>query len=378
VKYPHLKLSDWPFRVVPAEGFYSFIADREQLSKDVSDFLRNVSRREASSMHLMWAWLGAGKTHTLQHIAYRCRSTQGLVPVYTEFPKSVRGFLDIYKAFIAKIDLERVGDAYMEVYSNSGGDALHKELLFDFPDLVTAFRKLIGGNDHEQMVALRWFRVEVSELRVLRGIGINRPLGAAEDAVKLISWIVRLLAEASRLRSQGLLRVIWMLDEYQRIKLCRAPAQTEINGCVHALFNRCPNSLTILISFTGKPEEKKLPTWLSGEIRDRIGIEKVFLLPPLSNDEARQFVLDVLCHFRNPVGDRSEGFFPFTRDSVDHVLRVVKERAQMKPRSIMQFFNAVLEEAEPRMDASEIGAIEPPFVEAALKDRVIVDDEEEA
>jgi hypothetical protein len=377
MKYPHLSLSDWPFCVVPAEGFYSFIADRQQLSKDVSNFLRNISRREASSMHLMWAWLGTGKTHTLRYIEHRCHSSQGFVPVYTEFPKSVRGFLDIYKVFIARVDLERVGDAYMEVFTNPEGQMLHKELLFDFPDLVTAFKKLIGGNDQERMVALRWFRVEVGELRVLRSIGINRPLGAAEDAVKLISWIVRLLAEASRLLSHGLLRAIWMLDEYQRIKLCRTPAQSEINGCVHALFNRCPNSLTILISFTGKPEEKKLPTWISGEIRDRIGIEKVFLLPPLSDDEAREFVRDVLFHFRNPSEDRSDEFFPFTPKAVDKILQMIRERAQMKPRSIMQFFNAVLEEAEPRVEAGEMNIINDTFVIETLKDRVIVDDDEE-
>ena len=63
MKYPHLGLVDWPFRVVPDESFYSFMADREQLVSDIRTLLRNLSRRSASSMHLMWAWFGAGKAH---------------------------------------------------------------------------------------------------------------------------------------------------------------------------------------------------------------------------------------------------------------------------------------------------------------------------
>lgn len=74
MKYPHLGLLEWPFRVVPDESFYSFMADREQLVSDIRTLLRNLSRRSASSMHLMWAWSGAGKTHTLRHMEYLCRN----------------------------------------------------------------------------------------------------------------------------------------------------------------------------------------------------------------------------------------------------------------------------------------------------------------
>jgi len=53
VRYPHLHLVDWPFRTVPDESFYSFMADRTQLVSDIKTLLRNLSRRPSSSMHLM-------------------------------------------------------------------------------------------------------------------------------------------------------------------------------------------------------------------------------------------------------------------------------------------------------------------------------------
>jgi len=100
VRYPHLHLVDWPFQTVPDERFYSFMADRTQPVFDIKTLLRNLSRRPSSSMHLMWAWFGAGKTHTLRHLEYLCKTEfTNIVPIYIEFPKSTKNFLDIYRAF---------------------------------------------------------------------------------------------------------------------------------------------------------------------------------------------------------------------------------------------------------------------------------------
>ena len=63
--FEHLCLKHWPFVVVPEPGFCNFIADREQFRKDIDTLLRNLSRQNASSIHPIWSWFGAGKTHTL-------------------------------------------------------------------------------------------------------------------------------------------------------------------------------------------------------------------------------------------------------------------------------------------------------------------------
>lgn len=375
--YPHLGLKNWPFRITPDQSFYSFIADREQLSRDVDAFLRHLTRRAASTIHLMWAWYGAGKTHTLKHVEFLCKTHHsGLVPVYTEFPRGTRNFLDLYRLFISGIDMQRVSFAYEEVFTNPRSAKFHEELQFDYPDLVTALRKCIGGNEQEKAVAIRWLRAESSELRTFRGVGMGRSVSTEEDAIRMISWVVRLLGQAAEGGSQGATRLIWMIDEYQRIRDCRPQSRVGINACLHSIFNRCPNSLTIVISFSGKPESNKFPAWLSPELRDRIGIEKVFLLPPLSTPETEKFVLDALAHFRNSGSNSTRVYFPFTPDSLREVIKIIVERGQLKPRSIMQFFNAVLEEADPRIEAGEMKDIDVKFVRDALKDRVFSEEEE--
>lgn len=119
--FDHLGLTRWPFSSVPHPEYSTFIADRKQLQADVSSLLTSLSRRDVSSIHLFWAWFGAGKTHTLYYLANRAVQMTGhslnnaLYTVYTEFPKSARGFVDLYRSFATGLDMDMLIDAYLEV-----------------------------------------------------------------------------------------------------------------------------------------------------------------------------------------------------------------------------------------------------------------------
>ena len=375
VKYPHLHLVDWPFRIVPDESFYSLMADRTQLASDIKSLLRNLSRQPCSSMHLLWAWFGAGKTHTLRHIEHLCKTKfTNIVPIYIEFPKSTRNFLDLYRAFITCIDIDAVNDAYLEVVTHAEEVRIERELRFDFPDLFNALMLLYQGNREQQDTAIRWLRTECREKRVLRNIGVLRPIQSAEDAVKVMSWLIRLIFSGAALSGE-VKRVLWMIDEYQRIEKLRRPAIDQINGCLHSIFNKCPNGLSIIISFSGYPEEKRLPLWLSPEIRDRIGIEKPLLLPPLLTEECFKFVEDILMHFRNPSSSISNKYYPFTAEAIQKAIEIIEDKAkkskridQPKPRTIMQFFNLILQEADFRIENGEMEVIDQDFVSWVLSD----------
>src|SRR5207253_600399 len=100
LQYPHLGLTAWPFVIVPDENFHSFIADRHAFRQELANLVRNLARRPGASFHLIWSWLGSGKTHALHYMGHLCRSEHtGLLPIYTEFPRSPRGFVDLYASF---------------------------------------------------------------------------------------------------------------------------------------------------------------------------------------------------------------------------------------------------------------------------------------
>jgi len=379
VKYPHLHLTDWPFRIVPDEISRSFMADRTNLASEIKTLLRGLSRQPASTMHLMWAWFGAGKTHTLKHIEYLCKAEfTGVIPIYMEFPKGIKSFLELYKSFVTALDKETIEMAYYEAFTNPQKEEVPKRLKRDFPDLSSALTFLYQGKPQEQDIAIRWLRTELKEKQILKNIGILKPIQTAEDCTKVIEWLVRLI-NIGGTSSVTIQRVLWMIDEYQRIENLRRPVIDEINGCLHSIFNRCPNGLSIIISFSGYPE-KKLPEWLSREIRDRLD-RRYLLLPPLSRDESLIFVKDILKHFRSP-GSNIDDYFPFDREAVHIILKKIEDEAknkkredEPKPRTIMQSFNMVLQEAEPFIEKGEIKVINAEFVTKVLEGISLIEKE---
>jgi hypothetical protein len=77
-------------------------------------------------------------------------------------------------------------------------------------------------------------------------------------------------------------------------------------------------------------------------------------------------VRDVLSFFR-PEGTTCDPFFPFTEASVNEILKMMQQnKLELKPRAIMQFFTAVLEQADQRIEGGELKTISAGFVQGTL------------
>ncbi len=83
-------------------------------------------------------------------------------------------------------------------------------------------------------------------------------------------FIQRLFSGAMQCRHRPGYRLIWILDEYQRIEALPKRVRDEINSSLHSVFNTCPTGLSLLLSFSGKPEPGNLPPWLTPELKSRI------------------------------------------------------------------------------------------------------------
>lgn len=380
--FDHLGFTRWPFITVPDPQYSTFIADREQLQTDISALLTSLSRRDISSIHLFWAWFGAGKTHTLYYLANRAAKvteqplSNALYTVYTEFPKSARSFVDLYRSFATKLDMDALIDAYLEVCTCPHSDRFQRELMLSAPDLFNALRVLAMGEQQDQIMALRWLRGEALPIAQFRAIGISQKINTAENAVSILATLVNMFGYAARAEGRPGSLVLWMLDEFQRITRTGARVLDEINTGLHSTFNACPSGLTLFLSFSGRPQ-KNLPSWFSRELRDRIGRTKVIVLPPMLLDEALIFVGDVIAQCRLPGFSHSSPYFPFSEDTCKAIVREVDRQSEIKPRAIMQAFNAVLEEADPRVEAGEIDIISPDFAKQALAERVVFEEGEE-
>lgn len=360
VKYPHLSLTDWPFVIVPSERFCTFMADRQRVQDDLSGLIRNLSRREPSSIHLLWAWFGAGKTHSLLYFRHLAEGRDGLMVVFTEFPKSVRTYADVVRPLARALPLEEVANQYLEVATHPH----HRSRLQVEPEFSRALRVLVSGKPESSRIAARWLAGELLTAGDLRSIGLARSLRDTDDGIQFVSDLVHLVGDPMVGSPK---RVVWIIDEFQRVAALPKASRLEVLAGLHSTFNSCPDRFTSIVSFSGKPAPQ-LPSWLTPELADRIGLEQTIVLPPLSKSEGLQFLRDVLGHFR-PHGYSGHGDLPFQDDALGRVVDWVAKTGELKPRALMQYANAVLEIVDGEIEAGRSCEVSPEFVDRILRER---------
>ena len=381
--YDHLNLNDWPFSVVPRREHCTFIAGRPELVTDIEELLRNLSRRDTSSIHVFWSWFGAGKTHSLHYLSNRATTINEagppvqLLPVYTEFPRSVKGFVDLYKAFMSSIDIRIFAEAFLELGTSPQQQEIYGQLMATNPDLANALRVLAMGDHKEQAVAIRWLRADNLPPSEFRAVGITQKISTSELATQTLGSLLNVLTSAEQSKGRQGHRLIWLIDEFQRLEHGGRAAIIDVNAGLHSLFNSCPAGLSLVLSFSGQPDPKNLPKWFSHELRDRIGVTKVMVLPPFQRTEARKFVVDVLKHFRQGTNKVSD-VYPFTNDSCGAIFDYLEKNGSLRPRFVMDAFNAVLQKADRKIEEGEFKSIGAEFARSVLAEHVIVSEEEDA
>lgn len=372
--YPHLRLTKWPFPTVPQPEFCDFIADRTRLQEDISGLLRTLSRQDSSSIHLVWSWFGAGKTHTLYYLSNQANARPSaerrLHATYSEFPKAAQSFLDLYRAFAAGLNFDDLVDAFLEISTSPTAATFERTMLLASADLVNALKVLAMGTPVDQTIALRWLRGDSLPASDYRRVGIAQRIRTSDEASKILAAIIKLFSLAADSSGRGMSRVLWLLDEFQRIESLPPRIRREISTGLHSTFNSAPSGLSIMLSFSGHPSEQ-LPEWLTPELRDRIGRTKVLMLPPMVTEEGLEFVRDLLERFRMfHLHTDSNPYFPFTKDSCVTILNDIQSGEDLKPRSIMLAFGAVLQEAEPLLEQGQITDISSEFAARVLREYV--------
>ena len=226
------------------------------------------------------------------------------------------------------------------------------------------------------MTAARWLRAESLPTAAFREIGLSHKIATTEEATRILVALIEMMATAAKSRGRPGCRVIWLVDEFQRIDNTGARALNDINTGLHSTFNACPNGFSLFLSFSGKPD-RNLPEWFTPELRDRIGRTKVMLLPPMLPDEALEFIRDVLSHCRSEGTETSNPYFPFTEESCKAILGEIQTKGELRPRVLMHAFDAVLQEADRKLEAGTIDAIYPRFAKDSLAEYVTLSSEED-
>ncbi|MFW9889707.1 MAG: hypothetical protein ACFFER_16075, partial [Candidatus Thorarchaeota archaeon] len=171
-------------------------------------------------------------------------------------------------------------------------------------------------------------------------VGLNTRINGETRAVSAIASIVRLVAKFPHTR-----KLVWLLDESQRINDLRPKQKSAIQSGIQSCFNQCPVALSILPAYSGRQPEK-IEDILSRALISRVGTSRRVSISRMSAEDAKEFIEQLFEAFR-PNGYSGEKYFPFSEAAIDYILRTLEdEHWYMKPRNIMKILESVVEDHE--------------------------------
>jgi hypothetical protein len=329
-------LSSYPFDIVPPTEPTSVWADRKDFRKQLNALAANWEHNPKSGLYLMWAELGAGKTHALRYLQ---GLTEAIKPpglaIYCDIPEATGDFKGVYVQAVSRIPEGELATAIYK-YRQTLGEAswLSAPLLRGDRDTPSVLWILAEMNS--QMIgnqARRWLRGERLSPRELTALGVTGWIKSGDQAVRVMSTVCFLLGKYGSHK-----RLVLMFDEFQRVGQLNQKRIRDVNAGISSLYNSCPEHLTIILSYSfGAPENIKY--MVTGEVLSRV--KGRLELPALKDDDATTFVIELLkFHSLNSKDQRV-----FTDEAVEEVISRLKQDTggALTPRKLMQACGGILD-----------------------------------
>lgn len=314
---------EWPFSNVPSpDRGENLWADRGGALKQVEAILDDWLLTQRSIINLMWADLGAGKTHTLYSLKARCEKTHRLLPVYVLLPTTITNFLGLYAAIARNIDWTEVGANLPNAKSWA---------VMNLKKICTWFQT---DNDVvRQNHAARWLKGERLRPGECQMLGVPSFIATPEEAVEVLA------AAVHALNATGV-RVVLMIDEYQRVAEGKRKQLQEIGHGIHTLYNACPNNFSLVLSCaTGMSEDVAMI--LTPEVVSRLSPKRIELTY-LTVDDIESYIRDLFAYYRED--GNKDPLFPFTAEIIREFGTFLENglNGETTPRRINEAFHELL------------------------------------
>lgn len=316
-----------PFSIVADENAAACWAGRKQTLSQLRRLSTAWSNRPDSTLDVMWANLGAGKTHALYHLRYLLQNRPAPTPIvsFVDVPEDISNFLDLYKKIIPTLPLRHIAELGLKIGHTKSPAKLSR-----------AFRAMVFGAESEQRLALDWIVGGRPGLRELKAItGIDARIESDSDAEGVLSEFIK-IAAANRQR------FVVLLDEFQRVGHIRTEKKRDaLLAHVRTLFSRNSTHLSIVLAIGSRVEKTALDL-LPPELRTIMGMRPSIALPELAPTEAAEFVAQRFAWYR-PGQYAGGDLAPFTPEQLHFIIAYLCNEAHTRliPRTILQVLGLV-------------------------------------
>jgi len=320
-----------PFSVVADEAAARCWGGRGKALEGLLKIRHTLKTRPDSSLDLIWANLGAGKTHTLFHLEYLLSQDSSgghTVCVFVEMQEQLRNFHDLYKRIVSAIPTIELSD----VLSNCPIGKL--------PDSVARAANVFRNGGPSECALIRsWLNGEHPYLNELKKCsGITQRIEDDATAVDALCAILQAFAMSKR-------RLLVCIDEFQRVGVVGPRTRQQILSSLRTVFSRNPRYFSVVIAVQSMIEKNALEL-VPPELQTLIGRKPSISLPEMDVAEARDFLRGRFEYFR-PEGYVGPAFAPFDEQAVHEVLDYMHRDAHVAliPREILQAFAYIFDES---------------------------------
>ncbi len=337
-KFPGLYFREWPCQNVSIEEPVEVWADRATALQQITNLLEYLNSVDKTSLHLMWADLGCGKTHTMGFIRHLCLTKyKNIYPLYTLVPNRVASFLDQYKNIISAFNFEHIAEMTRRIIANSGENYLVSRVLGGSEEYLKVIRAISFGSSDSRSIGKRWLSgsssISKSELLL---IGASKTIKNSDDALAILQGLSRIV-----IHSQPNTRLLIMIDEFQRLHESSNKISNNVGIGLHTFYNAVPRRLSILLSFAFRKKEN-VDVILSPELKSRADTRSI-QLPEMSREDVPLFVQELFDAYRTRQKPPSV-FFPLQSDCLAVVIDdIVARKGLVCPREITKRIDRLLD-----------------------------------
>jgi len=339
---------EWPFRIVADEQFARVWADRSELRLELDRRIRRLKAVPHSTVQVIWADFGAGKSHTLRRLEAICRDDEDgrLLPVYTDIPVGAIGMIDLYRRLMGSLQ----ADLLSAISERARAVPKRRPTTPGARDLLQAL-KLLGSEDTGgQALAAEWMQASpgLPHLKSVKAYGIS---GRIEDDLRVVEVVTELLSLIRESRAGSSL--VWLIDEFQRVADVPVRKREAFAKSIVSLFNSCPVGLHFVLSFSVAQQSMALAL-LPPDLQSRAKTFPMLMMPQMSREDCFTFSEDLFDAFR--IQARAERSFPFTAEALNHVIADLEDdgRGVATPRLLMERLETVLFEVFDTSQGSEM------------------------
>ena len=314
-----------PFDTVPPHAPTSAWAGRPSVKKQLIQLSKSWEFQEGPTAHLIWADVGAGKTHALrflQHLA--SKPDVGIRALYCDFPNEVKNFGDVTRQLLSQCDERELRESIFQhrsKFPETWLSGAHHHADPDTLNTLWILSQIPVGQQGD--TARKWLKCERLGSRELRDLGNPSQSDSGDKATKILLTCAWLLLEYGICK-----RLAFFLDEYQRIS---TRSKTVINGVSDGLQRVFDSSLRVsFVLCYSFGDRKDIVFLLSKALLSRVQTE--YHLPYLSRSEAMEFIGARI--ETDSVGNKNA---LYTADAIGYLIDRAEPSAkgQFTPRNVM-------------------------------------------